>query len=213
MVRPSQDVDKELLRAGRALYPALGCAGLSVRRVAQEAGANPAMVHYHFGSKEGFLRALFEAMYEDMFAGLAQEAAAPADPVQRLRATLRTMARFVGTHRPFIARVWADAQAGHAVALEFARANGPRHLQLLMELTLEAERAGQLAPAAPLQRLVFLMGSVIAPLMIAGAAPSVGLLPAALAGPMKVQALSDEAIEQRISWALAALAKEHKEHA
>lgn len=213
MVRPSQDVDKELLRAGRELYPSLGCAGLSVRRVAQEAGANPAMVHYHFGSKEGFLRALFEATYEDMFAGLAQEAAAPADPVQRLHAALRAMAQFVRTHRPFIARVWADAQSGAAAAQEFTRANGPRHLQLLMELTLEAERAGQLAPAAPLQRLVFLMGSVVAPLMIAGAATSVGLLPASLAGPMKVQALSDEAIEQRITWALAALAQDHKEHA
>mgnify|MGYP000296497213 CR=1 FL=1 len=38
MARPSQDVDKELLRVGRELYPALGCTGLSVRRVALEAG-------------------------------------------------------------------------------------------------------------------------------------------------------------------------------
>ncbi len=209
MARPSQDVDKELLRVGRELYPALGCTGLSVRRLAQEAGANPAMVHYHFGSKEGFLRALFEGMYEDMFAGLTHEAAGSGDALQRLRGALRTMAHFVREHRPFIARVWGDAQAGEAVAQEFARANGPRHLQLLMALTLEAEQAGQLAPAAPLQRLVFLMGSVIAPLMIAGAATSVGLLPKALAAPMKAQALSDDAIEQRIAWALASLSTEH----
>ena len=153
MARPSQDVDKELLRVGRELYPALGCTGLSVRRVALEAGANPAMVHYHFGSKEGFLRALFDGMYEDMFAGLTHEAAAAGDPLQRLRGALRTLAHFVREHRPFIARVWGDAQAGEAVAQEFARANGPRHLQLLMALTLEAEQAGQLTPAAPLQRL------------------------------------------------------------
>ncbi len=156
-----------------------------------------------------FLRALFEGMYDDMFAGLTHEAAAVGDPLHRLRGALRTLAHFVREHRPFIARVWGDAQAGESVAQEFARANGPRHLQLLMALTLEAEQAGQLTPAAPLQRLVFLMGSVIAPLMIAGAATSVGLLPKALAGPMKAQALSDDAIEQRIAWALASLTPEH----
>ncbi len=206
MPRPSQDIDQLLLQAGRALYPGLGCTGLSVRRLAQEAGANPAMVHYHFGSKDGFLRALFQAMYEDMFSGLAQQAAAPADALQRLQRTLRALAQYVRTHRPFIARVWADAQAGEAVAVEFARANGPRHLNLLMNLTLEAEQAGRLAPAAPLQRLVFLMGAVLAPLMIAGAVTEVGLLPAELTGPMQAQALSDQAIEQRITWALAAIA-------
>lgn len=208
MARPSQDVDKLLLQAGRELYPQLGCAGLSVRRVAQEAGANPAMVHYHFGNKEGFLRALFQAMYEDMFSGIAQQAQAPGDALQRLRGTLRAMAHFVRAQRPFVARIWADAQAGEPVAQEFARANGPRHLQLLMGLALEAEQAGQLPPAAPLQRLVFLMGSVIAPMMIAGAVVGVGLLPRAFAGRMKTQALSDAAIEQRITWALAALTSE-----
>lgn len=208
MARPSQDQDQALLAAGRALYPALGCAGLSVRKLAEAACVNPAMVHYHFGSKDGFLRALLQQTYEDMFVGVSHDAAASKDPIEALQAALRSLAYFVRGHRPVITRLWADAQAGEAVAQEFMRANAPRHLGLLMELAQAAEHAGHLRPAPPLQRFVFLMGSVIAPLVIAGGVQQLGVLPPAIAAGMDEQALSDAAIDQRIAWALASLRKE-----
>jgi AcrR family transcriptional regulator len=73
MPRPSQDQDQALLAAGAALYPGLGCAGLSVRRVADAAGVNPAMVHYHFGSKDGFLRAAAAALRGDVQRTVAEQ--------------------------------------------------------------------------------------------------------------------------------------------
>ena len=208
MARPSQDQDQALLAAGRELYAQLGCAGLSVRKLAEAAGVNPAMVHYHFGSKDGFLRALLQQMYEDMFVSVSHEAAASSDPMQALQAALRSLALFVRGHRPVVTRVWADAQAGELVAQEFMRANAPRHLGLLVELIQAAERAGQLRKAPPLQRFVFLMGSVVAPLVIAGGVQVLGVLPPAVAAGMQEQALSDAAIDQRIEWALMALRKE-----
>ncbi len=208
MARPSQDQDQALLAAGRELYPLLGCAGLSVRKLAEAAGVNPAMVHYHFGSKDGFLRALLQQMYEDMFVSVSHDAAASPDPMQALQAALRGLAHFVRGHRPVVTRLWADAQAGELVAQEFMRANAPRHLGLLMELAQAAERSGHLRRALPLQRFVFLMGSVIAPLVIAGGVKVLGVLPPALAAGMDEQALSDAAIDQRIDWALSALRKE-----
>ena len=48
MARPSQNVDQRLLEAGLALLPQTGCAGLSVRRLADHAGVNLGMFHYHF---------------------------------------------------------------------------------------------------------------------------------------------------------------------
>lgn len=208
MARPSQDQDQALLAAGRALYPALGCAGLSVRKLAEAAGVNPAMVHYHFGSKDGFLRALLQQMYEDMFVSVSHDAAAGKDPMQALQAGLRSLAHFVRGHRPVIARLWSDAQSGEAVAQEFMRANAPRHLGLLMELAQAAERAGQLRRVPPLQGFVFMMGSVIAPLVIAGGVRQLGVLPPLIAAGMDEQVLSDAAIDQRIGWALALLRKE-----
>ena len=60
-----------VLAAGRRLYEEGGCAAISVRRVAEAAGANPAMVHYHFGSRDGFVRALLQTVYDAMFADLS----------------------------------------------------------------------------------------------------------------------------------------------
>lgn len=206
MPRPSQDQDQALLAAGAALYPALGCAGLSVRRVADAAGVNPAMVHYHFGSKDGFLRALLQRHYEEMFSALSLNSQGDADVMERLAAALLGVARFVREHRPLIARVWADAQGGQAVAQDFLRANAPRHLGVLMTLMQEAEASGRLAPQPLLTRFSFLMGAVVAPLILVGGMKAIAAVPPALLAAVDDQVLSDAALLRRIEWALLGLA-------
>jgi AcrR family transcriptional regulator len=47
-----------ILDAGERLFAELGFAGASLRAVTEAAGANVASVNYHFGSKEGLLRAV-----------------------------------------------------------------------------------------------------------------------------------------------------------
>lgn len=206
MPRPGQDQDQALLAAGAALYPELGCAGLSVRRVADTAGVNPAMVHYHFGSKDGFLRALLQRHYEEMFGALSLNSQGGADVMERLTAALLSVARFVREHRPLIARVWADAQGGQAVAQDFLRANAPRHLGVLLALTQEAESAGRLPPQPLLTRFTFLMGAVVAPILLAGGMKAIGAVPPALLPGVDDQVLSDAALLRRIEWALLGLA-------
>ncbi|MDR7297142.1 AcrR family transcriptional regulator [Pelomonas aquatica] len=206
MPRPSQDQDQALLAAGAALYPALGCAGLSVRRVADAAGVNPGMVHYHFGSKDGFLRALLQRHYEEMFSALSLNIQGDADVMQRLAAALLTVARFVREHRPLIARVWADAQGGQTVAQQFLRANAPRHLGVLLALMQEAESTGRLPPQPLLTRFTFLMGAVVAPILLVGGMQSIDAVPPALLSGVDEQVLSDAALQRRIEWALLGLA-------
>jgi AcrR family transcriptional regulator len=206
MPRPSQDQDQALLAAGAALYPQLGCAGLSVRRVAEAAGVNPAMVHYHFGSKAAFLRALLQRHYEEMFGALQLNSQGEADVMERLAAALLGVARFVREHRPLIARVWADAQAGETVAQDFLRANAPRHLGVLLALTQEAEARGRLAPQPLLTRFSFLAGAVIAPLILAGGLQAIDAVPPALRAKVDDEVLSDAALQRRVEWALLGLA-------
>ncbi|WP_457418542.1 TetR/AcrR family transcriptional regulator [Roseateles sp. P5_E7] len=206
MPRPGQDQDQLLLAAGAALYPQLGCAGLSVRRVAEAAGVNPAMVHYHFGSKDAFLRALLQRHYEEMFSVLSLTSQGEADVMARLGAALLGVGRFVREHRPLIARVWADAQAGQAVAQDFLRANAPRHLGVLMALLQEAEAQGRLPQRPLLTRFSFLMGAVIAPLVLVGGMKAVNAVPAVLLAAVDDEVLSDAALERRIEWALLGLA-------
>ncbi len=53
-------VREALLDSARRLFAAHGYAGASLRRIAREAGVNPAMVHYYFGDKRGLYRHIFE---------------------------------------------------------------------------------------------------------------------------------------------------------
>lgn len=204
MARPSQQLDQALLRSGRALYAELGCAGLSQRRLAEHAGVSPGMFHYHFASKDEFLRTLLQQLYEEMFGQLSADAAAPGPALQRLRQGLLGMARFVREHRPLLLRLVLDAANGEAVAHEFLRANAPRHVGVLAHLLAEAQRSGELpAVRHPLQRLVVLMGAVLAPMVMVPAMRALGL---PLKGPsITTQVTGDAAIAERIELALAAL--------
>ena len=206
MARPSQQIDQALLASGRALFPAAGSAGLSIRALAAHAGVNQAMFHYHFATKDDFLRTLLEQTYEEMFGALsaASEHAGPA--LERLRHALTTLARFARSNRRLLVRLWMDAVSGEAVALDFLRRNAPRHITLLLALLREAESERALRPMPPLQRLAFLMGSVALPMIFIGAIVEAGPGLPELAPVFESEVTSDAAIDERVGLALAALA-------
>lgn len=205
MPRPSQQLDEAMLASGRALFPAAGCAGLSVRAVAEHAGARPAMFHYHFGSKDAFLRTLLQRMYDEMYTQLAHTVQAEGPALQRLRAGLMTLGGVVRTRRRLLARVWMDAMAGEPVAVAFFRDNAPRHLGLLFGLLAQAQAEGTLRELPPLQRFAFTMGAVLLPMVFIAGLAEAAALPALPASHVHDQVLSDEALAQRIDLALAAL--------
>lgn len=206
MPRPSRNIDQVLLQSGRALYPQLGCAGLSLRLLAEHAQVNVGMFHYHFQSKDNFLRELLAQMYEEIFQQLQQEANIAGTTLQRLRQALCRLARLMREHGDWLGRVLADASQGEPVAQAFLQANGARHVGLLIGLLEQAQREGSLVPSIPpLQRLTFLMGSVVAPMVIAPRAMGLGIMPPPLAAGIQSDVLSDDGIAQRVDYALWAL--------
>ena len=54
---PALDTRKAILDAAERLFADLGFDGASLRKITAKAGVNLAAAHYHFGSKEGLLRA------------------------------------------------------------------------------------------------------------------------------------------------------------
>src|SRR4051812_29181328 len=156
--RPSRNPDQALLAAGRELFPHRGCAGLSVREVADAAGVNLGMFHYHFKTREAFLRAVLQSVYDEMYVelhALAERHSLPATPLENLRGALRFMGRFVRDNRPVLARVLADALSQQAVAVEFLRDNFPRHLGLLRALIAAGQECGEIEPRPVAQVLGF----------------------------------------------------------
>ena len=206
MPRPSRNVDAQLLAAGRALYPQTGAAALSVRKVADKAGANVGMLHYHFGTKDAFVRALLQDLYEPMFAELQTATAGPSDPVIALRAALRVIARFARDHRVLLRRLIADAAGSEAPAVDFVRANFPRHAGIVAALVLAGQQAGRFRKITVAQAVSFVAGAVAAPILVGSAIVDAGLAPPALADRFDNDVLADTALDERIELALAGLA-------
>lgn len=59
-------VRQQLLDAAHALFLSYEFKAVSVRRIADRAGVNPAMVNYYFGSKQGLYLAMVEQMIESV---------------------------------------------------------------------------------------------------------------------------------------------------
>jgi len=210
--RPSRNLDRALLVAGRELFPARGCAGLTVREVADAAGVNLGMFHYHFKSREAFLRALLQSVYEDLFAELSARATQRADlardarAIDFLRGALQFMGRFVRGNRPLLARVLIDALGKDPIATEFLGVNAPRHLGLLLGLIQAAQKEGSVRADIPAPQLLgFCAGSLAMPIFFGGAVLEGGAVSAAAARMVEDVLLTDAALDQRIELAITAI--------
>ena len=209
MARPSQNVDQRLLEAGLALLPQTGCAGLSVRRLADHAGVNLGMFHYHFKNKATFVRAVLQHTYEVMFSALTLRVDPNSPPLANLRRALTVLARFGREHRHLLVRIAADAMAGEPLAAEFLRANLPRHVAVLMPLVRQLQRERVLVRMPPPQVIAFLAGAVGAPVIIGGAM-QLAAGDAPVAALLERHVLSNAAIARRIELALRGLAAPEK---
>lgn len=165
--RPSGKTRDRLLDAAEELLLQYGYETVSVRAICQQAEANPAAVHYHFGSKEQLVAALLEARLAPVWsdrldeisartltvAELVEAVCAPMDdllddPVGALRLSL--LSRFVLAHPEtrwqapwFGLEVWAKALQAARPELDDAEAR--RRCRLAFALLM-----AQLAPGAPL---------------------------------------------------------------
>ncbi len=205
MTRPSRNIDELLLQAGRELLPETGCRGLSVRRVAERAAVNLGMFHYHFKSRENFVRTLLQQLYDVMFSRLSLQLEQPRPPQEALGAAVRVIAHFARDNRHLLMRIMGDALGGDPLASEFLRNNLPRHIGVVLGLLRAGQQQGVLRPMPPTQALAFLIGSVAAPILVGTAFGASGFAPPALLLSFEAEVLSDEAIEQRIDMALRGL--------
>ena len=206
MPRPSRHLDRALLAAGRELLPLFGCSGLTIRQVADAADVNIGMVYYHFRTREIFLREVMQGAYEEMFSTLTLGARKDATFIASLRSSLRVLGRFLQENRALVGRILADALSGEAVARDFLRDNLPRHVRVIMGLVQGGQAAGELRPMEPTQAFAFCAGALAMPILVGGAIADSGALEPAFARDLRQTLLTDEALDERIDLALAALA-------
>jgi TetR/AcrR family transcriptional regulator len=66
-----QDLRIQILDTAEEYFADSGYAATSIRRIADTAGVNPALVHYYFGSKKELLKAVMERVLEPMGRAIA----------------------------------------------------------------------------------------------------------------------------------------------
>ena len=141
------DTGTLILDAARNRLLTDGYAGLSTRKVAEEAGVPVSQLHYHFGSKQGLILALFEEENQRRLARQRSMYAEDAPLWQRYERACDFLeddldSGYVRVLHEMIAAGWSNAELGAAV-----RDLLGGWVALLAEVGREAERRhGPLGP-------------------------------------------------------------------
>ncbi len=207
MPRPSHDIDKKLISAGRTLLPKTGVSNLKVRHAATMAGVNLGMFHYHFKNKGIFVQRILESIYEEFFQGFSLESTRQGTVQDRLRRALTVVAKFARDNRSIILPLVADSVHGEKAVIEFARNNLRRHMSILISLIREAQEKKLMSKGHPLPMLLSLLGVVVFPGLMVGIlerskTPKIWNSPVP---KIREMFFSDEAIHRRVELALATL--------
>ncbi len=207
MPRPSQNLDKKLLAAGKAMIEEQGVASMSLRGVAKKAGVNLGMFHYHFKGKDDFVRQVLQATYEEFFTGFSLEVGSASDPLEALRRGMLRLGQFSRDNRRLALAMLSDARAGRPEPLAFARKNIPRHAKVIIGLVRQCQKRGLLVKAPLTVVMPMLVGSTVAPILGVSVAEKVAGhkffgLPVAV---LRHLLLSDKAMQSRLRLALRGL--------
>ena len=99
--------EEALLDAAERLLVDVGHAGITTRRLAEEAGVNHGLVHYYFGSNENLLVRALERFTERLIARQRELYAADAPFVEKWRTAIRYLVGDDATYE----KVWLELQA------------------------------------------------------------------------------------------------------
>ena len=150
-VEKKAETGTTLLEAAKKVLRQNGYSGLSTRDVAAAAGVPLSQIHYHFGSKQGMLLALFEYLNAQL---LERQHAMYGDPTLKISEQWDLACQYldediasgyVRVVQELIAASWSDPAVAKVVR---AGANG--WIDLLVEVARRAEREfGGLGPFSP----------------------------------------------------------------
>lgn len=81
------------LQAGERLFARKGFDGVTLDQLAEEAGANKALIAYHFGSKENLYDAVIAAIVKEVVSAVMADLGQGKEPIENFRHYVRVLAR------------------------------------------------------------------------------------------------------------------------
>lgn len=206
MPRPSRQTDQRLIEAAQALMQQKSLTRLNLRDVAKEASVNLGMFHYHFKTKDQFVKAVLQDSYDKFFHHFSLKVDEKKEPLEKLRQALIAMAQFSLANRHLVLSLLQDTLNGDKAVKDFFQQSMARHVKVILGLILQCQGQGSL-PAAPLPMVMsYLMSastgsSLVLGLMEHSGAPD-------HAKHFEREAFSEAAIVRRVNWVLNGLAAE-----
>lgn len=98
-----KDTRDKLLETGERLFSEKGLSGVSIRELSKEAGANSALISYHFGGKEGLYSAILEKQFSPIGALLDLVSGTKSSPTEKIIMYARCVAQVHG-EVPFLTK-------------------------------------------------------------------------------------------------------------
>lgn len=163
-LRASRDAEatrEALLAAATEVFAERGFDGARVDAIAARAGVNKAMIHYHFGSKEGLYRAIVASTLGHALERLGAITAERRPAAERLRAFIESFAE-IALRRPSFPTMMVDEAI-----------SGGRHLddelfdlffgvfRLVRQIVEDGIAEGSFRPVDPLLTHLGLIGSLL----------------------------------------------------
>lgn len=209
MPRRPGDAAQKLVKAGTALALEGGCGAVTVRAACRRAGVNLGLFHYHFKTRDAFVRRLMNECYSEFFERLSVSAGGTGSAAERLGRALRAIARFSRERRRVMFGLLRDGMNGERQAARFVGENFPRHLPIMLGLYREGVAAGEFRRMPEPLLVSTMMGAMNGPGLLLTLLESFGV-ERPFGRPrrrLERELLSDAAIETRVEMALAALAR------
>jgi AcrR family transcriptional regulator len=115
--RPSTGARERILEAGLEVLKSDGYAGLTTAKVAARSGQNKALIGYHFGSKDGLVKAVGREVGQDLTAEVVEGLGSPATVEELVKGVLDGLWRVMDRDER-IARLYFDLAAVSVVEPE-----------------------------------------------------------------------------------------------
>jgi AcrR family transcriptional regulator len=200
-----------MLRVAHQIVRSEGWSALRIRDLVQRAGVNLGMFHYHFRSKENFKKIVLRELYEDFFQRFIVVAREGTDPLLQLRNSLLVLGLTARDERRLLVSLLRDVLNEDPEIIELLHSTMSRHASVISRLIQQCQREARIADMPMAQALSFLMTSMNFPTLIGAVLerPS-SRLSKKWMHQFRDTVLSDEAIAQRVDFALHGLTKGSK---
>jgi TetR/AcrR family transcriptional regulator len=158
----SRATRKSLLSAAAKLFAARGFDGASVAEIAQQAGANKALINYHFGGKLQLYRTILREMFVELLERVEPLRADPRPPDQVLREFIAIVGDTANRRRAHLSKMMLREVIAGGPHLDHEVLIYPmRVFAVVREIIERGVRERVFRPVDPIMTHLSLVGSLV----------------------------------------------------